>query len=40
MILGRLVGLGMLLVLGVGSGMPVEELAMWNPFLKNSGVMG
>jgi len=40
MVLGRLAGLDALLVMGVGSGMPVEELAMRNPFLRNSGVTG
>jgi len=40
MVMGRLAGLGISLVLGVGSGMPVEELAMWNLFLRNSGVTG
>jgi len=40
MVLGRLAGLDALLVMGVGSGVPVEKLAIWNPFLRNSGVMG
>jgi len=40
MVLGRLAGLGALLVLGVGSGVPVEKLVIWNLFLRNSRVMG
>jgi len=40
MVLGRLAGLGALVVLGVGNGMLVEKLAMRNPVLRNSGVTG
>jgi len=40
MVLGRFAGLGVLVVLGVGNGMLVEKLAMWNLFLRNSGVTG
>jgi len=40
MIVQRLAGLDALIVLGVGNGILVERLAMWNPFLRNSGVTG